>query len=70
MKDKIFINRRTGDERRESDDPRQNPRLDLAYRRRRKADERRQTEGLLEDYTAMVGECALETRKGESTAPH
>lgn len=41
MSKRIFINRRTGLDRRTGKDQRQNPRLDLKHRRRRKTDDRR-----------------------------
>ncbi len=70
MRGRVFIDRRDGDDRRDGNDPRKSPRLDLAHRRRRKGADRRKSSNLLEDYTAMVGESALETQKDSSAQQH
>ena len=49
----FFVDRRTGHERRTGDDQRQNPRLDLSHRRRRKTDERRRDD-LIADFQAVT----------------
>jgi len=59
MSDNFFFDRRKG-ERRSGVDPRKNPRLDLAHRRRRKGDDRRKTDNLVEDFGALTGEVALD----------
>jgi hypothetical protein len=41
MNNRFFFNRRSGIDRRQSEDQRLNPRLDLSHKRRRKTDERR-----------------------------
>ncbi|WP_157117940.1 hypothetical protein [Oceanicoccus sagamiensis] len=44
MSNRFFFNRRTGLDRRKGSEQRQNPRLDLSHKRRRKTDERRDQE--------------------------
>jgi len=44
MTNRFFFNRRTGLDRRQGKEQRQNPRLDLSHKRRRKSDERRDLE--------------------------
>ena len=70
MRGRVFVDRRSGDDRRDGADPRKNPRLDLVHRRRRKGDERRRSKGLLDDYTAMIGEYALETTRDTNALQH
>ncbi|HUH37076.1 MAG TPA: hypothetical protein VL027_03925 [Spongiibacteraceae bacterium] len=41
MTKKFYFNRRSGDDRRSGEDPRENPRLDLPHRRRRRRPDRR-----------------------------
>lgn len=54
MSQRVFINRRTGNDRRNSLEQRRNPRLDLSHRRRRRSPERRSTErNLTEDFMAF-----------------
>jgi hypothetical protein len=53
MTNKIFINRRKGDERREDDDPCKDLEVDLYHRKRRKKVERREDRSLDEDYYAF-----------------
>ncbi|MFA7553426.1 MAG: hypothetical protein WCY88_04175 [Spongiibacteraceae bacterium] len=40
----FFFNRRSGTDRRKGKEQRQNPRLDLSHKRRRKSDDRRSTD--------------------------
>ncbi|MFT4610270.1 MAG: hypothetical protein ACI8VY_001299 [Cellvibrionaceae bacterium] len=54
MHNKIFINRRKGDERREDDDPCKDLDVDLYHRKRRKKIERREDRSLSEDYYAFA----------------
>jgi hypothetical protein len=54
MHNKIFINRRKGDERREDDDPCKDLDVDLYHRKRRKKIERREDRSLGEDYYAFA----------------
>jgi hypothetical protein len=54
MYNKIFINRRKGDERREDDDPCKDLDVDLYHRKRRKKIERREDRSLGEDYYAFA----------------
>lgn len=53
MTNRFFINRRTGNDRREGSEKRKNPRLDLSHKRRRQFTDRRQlNRSLLEDFHA------------------
>ncbi len=55
MTNKFFINRRLG-ERRSAPEQRENPRLDLPHKRRRKKTERRREDGTMsEDFYAVHG---------------
>lgn len=54
MYNKIFINRRKGDDRREDDDPCKDLEVDLYHRKRRKKTERRKKRSLDEDYYAFI----------------
>lgn len=56
MTQKFFIDRRSGEDRRTGKDKRENPRLDLPHKRRRKAEERRRADGsVVDDFYAMHG---------------
>ncbi len=54
MYNKIFINRRKGEDRREDDDPCKDLDVDLYHRKRRKKTERREERSLGEDYYAFI----------------
>ncbi len=54
MDNKIFINRRKGNDRREDDDPCKDLEVDLYHRKRRKKTERREERTLDQDYYAFV----------------
>jgi len=55
MTNKFFIDRRSGDDRRTGQDKRENPRLDLPHKRRRKKTERRRDGSVTDDFYAMHG---------------
>jgi len=50
----FFFNRRSGKERRDGVDPRENPRLDLPHRRRRTRLERRAKDSLKDDFLSII----------------
>ena len=67
MDNKIFINRRRGDDRREDDDPCKDLDVDIYHRKRRKKVERREDRSLDEDYYAFVSD--KETNKENNETP-
>lgn len=56
MNNKIFINRRRGDDRREESDPCRDLQVDLYSRKRRHSTERREERSLQEDYYAFLAD--------------
>jgi hypothetical protein len=66
MFNKIFINRRKGDERREDDDPCKDLDVDLYHRKRRKKIERREDRSLEEDYYAFTPEQDVNDKKNDT----
>jgi hypothetical protein len=52
MTSRIFINRRSGSDRRLNREQRVNPRLDLSHQRRRKTDTRRNNRNIADDFYA------------------
>ena len=72
MNNKLFFNRRrTKSDRRNGTDPRQNPRLDLSHRRRRKSDDRRSiNRDIREDFYASPSLFSKEKRAGSQKDIH
>lgn len=64
MNPKFFVDRRSGQDRRSGEEQRQNPRLDLPHKRRRRQADRRRGGTMAEDFYALQGMEAEDFKAG------